>query len=163
MKMRKMQFFVLLLTGITGLGIIGIYAASLTAPRPKNLGVKDGRLAPIAKSPNSVSTQTDSKHHQMQPLSFSDNSGAVIATLKNIVESQAGATVVEADDRYLYAEFRSTIFRFVDDVEFWVDVKDNVVHFRSASRVGHSDFGVNRERMEVIGQQFSQRRRETTP
>ena len=66
------------------------------------------------------------------------------------------ATIIEEQDDYLYAEFRSRIFRFVDDVEFAVDNENNEVHFRSASRVGHSDLGVNRARMERIQREFSQ-------
>ncbi len=163
MKHKKMQILLLLLGGLAALGVIGVYAMSLTAPRPENLGVKNAILSPVAKSPNSVSTQTDSQKHRMEPLRFSGEPGDVMEALRQIVESQRGATVIEHTGNYLYAEFRSTIFRFVDDVEFFVDEKNKEVHFRSASRVGHSDFGVNRERMSRIGREFSKRFPELAP
>ena len=64
--------------------------------------------------------------------------------------------IVTVDDNYLYAEFRSALFRFVDDVEFLIDPKERAIHFRSASRVGYSDLGVNRHRMEQIQKGFSE-------
>ena len=56
-------------------------------------------------------------------------------------------------DEFLHIEFTSKIFRFIDDVEFYFD-KPGVIHFRSASRIGHSDMGVNRDRMEEIERLF---------
>ena len=57
---------------------------------------------------------------------------------------------MESTDRYLYAEFQTLVFRFTDDVEFLVDETNDRVDFRSASRVGYSDLGVNRKRMTTI-------------
>jgi len=62
--------------------------------------------------------------------------------------------VVTAADTYIHAEFTSAVFRFVDDVEFQIDPDTRLVHFRSASRVGRSDLGVNRERMEALRAAF---------
>jgi len=64
---------------------------------------------------------------------------------------------VEQTGDYLRVEFRSFLFRFCDDVEFYYDRRSGLVHFRSASRVGHSDLGVNRRRMEQIREQFQRR------
>ena len=58
--------------------------------------------------------------------------------------------IVKKDDTYLHAEFRSRILRVVDDVEFYIDTENNLIHFRSAARKGYGDFGVNRERMETL-------------
>ena len=58
-------------------------------------------------------------------------------------------------DKFLHVEFTSKVFRFVDDVEFYFD-ELGVIHFRSASRVGYSDMGVNKSRMEEIGRLFIQ-------
>jgi uncharacterized protein (DUF1499 family) len=62
--------------------------------------------------------------------------------------------MVTVEDRYIHAEFTSALFRFVDDVEFQIDAESGLIHFRSASRVGRSDLGVNRKRMESIRMAF---------
>lgn len=58
--------------------------------------------------------------------------------------------LVDEDESYLHFEFTSLLLRFVDDVEFLFDEKIGTIHFRSASRIGYGDFGVNRRRMEEI-------------
>ena len=65
-------------------------------------------------------------------------------------------TIVSERADYLHVEFRSALFRFVDDVEFFVVPSEQAIHFRSASRVGHGDLGVNRRRMELIRQRFAE-------
>jgi uncharacterized protein (DUF1499 family) len=64
-------------------------------------------------------------------------------------------SIITKKDNYIHATFKSRIFRFVDDVEFYFDDKEKIVHFKSASRVGHSDLGVNRKRMEEIRKRFN--------
>ena len=76
--------------------------------------------------------------------------------IKELVEEMPRTKIVTVEDNYLHAEFRSSVFRFVDDVEFLVDPKERAIHFRSASRVGYSDLGVNRRRMEQIQKGFSE-------
>ena len=73
-----------------------------------------------------------------------------------IIKGQPRATIVTEQDTYLHIEYRSLIFRFVDDVEFYIDEAAHLIQFRSASRLGHSDMGVNRKRMEGIREQFVQ-------
>ena len=60
------------------------------------------------------------------------------------------ANIVESSDGYLYAEFTSRLMRYVDDVEFLEDSTAGVIHVRSASRLGYSDLGANRKRIENI-------------
>lgn len=133
---------------------LGLLLLSLTAERPGNLGLRNGRLAACPDSPNCVSTQTEDREHWIAPMSISSNSVPPIETLAEIVRTMPRTTIVEQTTEYLKVEFRSRIFRFCDDVEFFVDVPANRIHFRSASRVGHSDLGVNRDRMELIRQKF---------
>jgi len=61
-----------------------------------------------------------------------------------------GAKVVKSEPGYLYAQFTSKLMKYVDDVEFWFDPAANVIHVRSASRVGRGDLGVNRKRIEAV-------------
>jgi uncharacterized protein (DUF1499 family) len=73
-----------------------------------------------------------------------------MARLATIVRSLPRTTVVTETDAYLYVEFTSALFRFVDDVEFFADGNAKLIHVRSASRLGKSDLGVNRKRIEAI-------------
>ncbi|MDA1230731.1 MAG: DUF1499 domain-containing protein [Planctomycetota bacterium] len=120
------------------------------ASRPSYLGVRDGRLAPCLDSPNCVSTQAEDHEHWIAPLTCSLLSDNVINLLETIVRQYPRTRVIEKTQDYLYVEFRSAFFRFTDDVEFYVEAESGRVHFRSASRVGRSDLGVNRARMERI-------------
>lgn len=120
--------------------------------RPDNLGVKDGRLAPPKRTPNSVSSQADpaDAEHYIAPIPFKGDAAAALAALRKAIESMDGGTVIRQEGNYLYAEFRTRIMRFVDDLEFLFDEKAGVLHVRSASRLGRRDFGVNRARVEAI-------------
>jgi uncharacterized protein (DUF1499 family) len=117
--------------------------------RPQNLGYSNGRLAPCKRSPNCVSSQADPKdeEHYIAPIAVK---GDAISAVRKAVESMPRTTVVAAETGYLYAEFRSKLMGFVDDVEFLVDPAKGVIHVRSASRLGRRDFGVNRDRIERL-------------
>ena len=131
-------------------GIVGLFLISLRAPRPSNLGAHDGRFASCPDSPNCVSTQAEDHDHWIAPLTYLGDDDIVVETLVRIVEQLPRTRVIRKTQNYLYVEFRSALFRFVDDVEFFVEAESGRVHLRSASRVGHSDMGVNRERIELI-------------
>ena len=131
----------------------------LEGPVPSDLGVKEGRLKPPARVPNSVSSQADPASKafiEPLPARFGDRDGsATLAALQTIVQAMPNAQVVKLDGPYLYVQFTSTWFRFVDDTEFWFDPGAGVVQVRSASRLGESDLGVNRARIEAIRAQLT--------
>ena len=112
--------------------------------RPDNLGVRDGRLAPCKRSPNCVSSQAppSDEEHYIAPLHGS------IAAARAAVNAMPRTRIVEERETYLYAEFRTKLLRYVDDVEFFFD--GQVIHVRSCSRLGRRDFGVNRKRVEAL-------------
>ncbi len=116
--------------------------------RPTNLGVKDGGLAPCKRTPNCVSSQADAadREHYITPITFRGSA----ADLRRAVQSMARATVIRAEGNYLYAEYRTRLLRYVDDLELYYDEKLGLVHVRSASRLGRRDFGVNRARVEAL-------------
>jgi len=120
--------------------------------RPDNLGAKDGRLAPPKGSPNNVSSQADpaDAEHYIAPIPFKGDAAAAMAAVARAVAGMEGATIIRRDGGYLYAEYRTKLMRFVDDVEFLHDAKAGVIHVRSASRLGRRDFGVNRARVEAL-------------
>ena len=111
---------------------------------PSNIGVIDNQLAPCPDSPNCVSSFATAPDQAIAPL------GASIDQIKNAIDQLDDAVIVESTSDYLHAEFTSSIFRFVDDVEFLWDAERGVTQLRSASRLGYSDLGVNRERIEAL-------------
>ena len=115
--------------------------------RPDNLGVKNGRLAPCKRTPNCVSSQADpsDKEHYIAPIAFR---GDAVAAIRKAVEAMPRTRIISADSNYLYAEFRSKLLGFVDDVELFYD--GNAIQVRSASRLGRRDFGANRARVERL-------------
>ena len=107
------------------------------------------RLAPCPSSPNCVSTQAQDEQHAITPLRYHKHQAAAKEALKAAVLSLPRTKLVGEEESYLHFEFTSRLLRFVDDVEFLFD-EAGTVHFRSASRIGYGDFGVNRRRMEEI-------------
>jgi uncharacterized protein (DUF1499 family) len=122
---------------------------NFSGKRPTNLGVKDGKLTPCPGSPNCVNSQSQDPKSKIDPLP-----PVAIADLRKVIESMERTTIIEQTDNYLYAEFKSKFMGFVDDVEFYLDPNENVIHVRSASRLGQSDLGVNRKRVEEIGEKL---------
>ena len=118
---------------------------NFSGKRPNNLGVKDGKLASCPGSPNCVNSQSQNPQSKIDPLP-----PVAIADLRQVIENMEGSAVIETTSNYLYAEFKSQLMGYVDDVEFYFNPQENVTHVRSASRLGKSDLGVNRQRVEAI-------------
>ena len=123
--------------------------------RPSNLGVSAGRLGPCPKKPNCVSSQAIDEAHRIAPISYAGRANETMARLKSILTAMPRVTVITESADYLHAECKSAVLGFVDDLELYVDRAANVVHVRSASRVGYSDLGVNRKRVEAIRSSLS--------
>lgn len=126
---------------------------SFSGDRPTSLGIQAGKLAPCPDTPNCVNSQSQNSHH-IDPLTYSSDPKAALQQVKAIIESLPRTNVIQSTDQYLYAEFTSALMGFVDDVEFWVDPDASVIQVRSASRLGESDLGVNRKRVETIRSKF---------
>lgn len=131
---------------------MGLFAGS----RPAALGVRDGRLAPCPTSPNCVSSQAppeDAEHHVAAlpfPASARGDPAAAWAALERAVRALERTSVVTVRPGYLHAEAATALLGFVDDLECLLDAAARVIHVRSASRVGYSDLGVNRKRVETL-------------
>ncbi len=108
------------------------------------------RLDLCPSSPNCVSTQAQDERHAIAPFRYRKSRAEAKEVLKDAIRSLPRTKLVEEDDAYLHYEFTSLLMRFVDDVEFLFDDESKTIHFRSASRTGYGDFGVNRNRMESI-------------
>lgn len=124
--------------------------------RTDHLGVKDRKLAPCPNTPNCVSSQSHDLKKLVSPMPLKCGVKVAKQFIKYILAEYKNATTVVDEPVYMRVEFRSSIFKFVDDVEFYFDEEGDQIHFRSASRRGRADFGVNRKRMKEITLKFTQ-------
>ncbi|WP_226576586.1 DUF1499 domain-containing protein [Halobacillus litoralis] len=124
------------------------------------LGVKDGQLSECPDSPNCVSTQSEQEDKKMTPLKFSKDLETTKSLIKEIVGQRERTTLESENEDYIHCVVESKWLKFKDDVEFYFDTQNRVVHFRSASRVGYSDFKVNQKRMKAISDQYESMRSE---
>jgi uncharacterized protein (DUF1499 family) len=90
----------------------------------------------------------------MPPLRFTGDPENALAALKWVVENMDGAALLSQEGPRLRFTFTSRIVGFVDDVEFLLLPQERLIHFRSASRSGYWDLGVNRARMEAVAARF---------
>ncbi len=135
-------------------GVLAGLLLSCAGERPSNLGMRDGTLAPCPTSPNCVSSQAAEEGQRIAPLVFTGDPDMAFARLKRVLASRDDTTIIEQSDHYLRVELRTTFF--VDDGEFLLDREQQVIQVRSASRLGYSDLGKNRSRMEEIRGAFVQ-------
>jgi uncharacterized protein (DUF1499 family) len=155
---KPLRFALWAVAGITLLGSIWTIALAVAARRvgtPATIGVRDGRLAACPPSPNCVSTQAERPRQYLAPIPFSNSAEAVIETVAALVAAEPHTEIIVQQPAYLHAIVRSPTFSFPDDVEFYADEAAGLLHFRSASRLGNGDGGVNRRRMERLGAALS--------
>lgn len=132
------------------IGLLGLVGCA--GERPNNLGAQGSFLTACPSAPNCVSSQADDDKHRIAPLTFSGDPDAAFSRLKLALGGRNDTTIVEEKPGYLRVELRTALF--VDDGEFLLDRTHNVIQVRSASRLGYSDLGKNRSRMEEIRRQF---------
>ncbi|PTR14753.1 uncharacterized protein (DUF1499 family) [Nitrosospira sp. Nsp2] len=164
MVMVKWAIIIVALVVIAGLlaGQLGL----LKGTPPTDLGLHEGRLKPPSKTPNSVSSQASlypdhpqRSYADIAPLPANgEPEEAALDRIANIVEAMDGAKIVKKEPGYLYAQFTTRLMKYVDDAEFWFDLAAGVIQVRSASRLGSSDLGVNRKRIEFIRQKLQNSR-----
>lgn len=159
MKILRILAIIVLLAAVALLvaGQLGLLKGTM----PNDLGIKDGRLKPPSRTPNSVSSQA-ALHDgalasaRIEPLRFSGDGAAALTRIGAIVLKMPGARIVRSGPDYLYVQFQTRWLKFVDDTEFYVAPGESVIHVRSASRLGRKDFDVNRARIESIRAAFNQ-------
>jgi uncharacterized protein (DUF1499 family) len=135
--------------GITSLLLVA-GTTGCTGRAPDNLGIHDGKLSPCPASPNCVSSRSADKDHVVEPFFYTSSRQQALADIKQIILHMKRAKIANESGNYLHVEFTSAIWHFVDDVEFYFEENAKIIQVRSASRVGKSDFGVNRKRVEAI-------------
>lgn len=140
---------IIFITVVSLIMVAYIVMAVMSQKVPEDLGLVDGKLRPCPDSSNCVCSEAHTQNdagHAVAPLSNKTNAWD---TLGKVIQRQGGK-IISHQNRYIYATFTTLIFHYVDDVEFRLDSEENVIHMRSASRIGRSDFGVNRKRMEAL-------------
>lgn len=150
------------LLGCLALAVAAVQSGALNGRMPDDLGVRDGgRLKPPALTPNSVSSQARLyPQHPMQdqamvdPLPLRGDPQAGFERLAEAIAATPGATIVRREPGYLQVTYTTRWLKFVDDAEFLLAPEDGVIHVRSASRLGRSDLGVNRQRIEALRQRL---------
>ena len=132
---------------IGGSGALGVLACSTI---PESIGLQDDRLRPCPDSPNCVSSEDPASPAFVEPLRYSGSFEEAFDSLVERLSVEPQVELIEAEAGYIHAVFTSALMRFRDDVEFRFDAESSVVHVRSASRIGHSDLGANRARIEAL-------------
>ncbi len=165
--MILLKWILIALAGLLVVGVlfitISLYWLSKNQPTTAevNIGVQNGQFAPCPDTPNCVSTQADPQDemHYAAPISFNGEPEELLDFLEDWISEHARAEVKSRNENYLHAVFASKTFGFQDDLELFIPEGSQVVHLRSAARVGRSDMGVNRARYETIrdllSEQFS--------
>lgn len=123
---------------------------SCAGNRPTNLGITNSKLAECPHSPNCVSSDSHSSSHSIAALKINSSAKDAWITTRNAVLDLPRTTIVTETSDYIHAECSSAFFGFVDDLELHLRSTEGNIAIRSASRLGSSDFGVNRKRVEIL-------------
>ena len=113
---------------------------------PSGLGVHNEKMAPLPTSPNAVSSQTTDEEKKVTPFSFKGDIQETKEAIKQALLAYKNIEIYAEDQNYIHAISTTSTMKYHDDLEFYFDEQAGLVHFRSASRVGYSDMGLNRER-----------------
>jgi len=148
----------ILIVGVAVIAAILLVRCSMLGQSSKSgqpPGLVSGTLAPCPDKPNCVSSEAgEDADHQIAPIDYAGiSTEAAWSRIQQVIE-ELGGEVTVASDAYLAATFTSSLFRFIDDVECRLDPAKEQIQIRSASRVGYSDLGVNRKRVEAISRAF---------
>lgn len=133
-----------------GLVLPALWVVNRRIPPPQDLGLQAGRLRDCPDRPNCAGSECSESSLRVEPLRATGSLDQTRERLRRVVGGLSGARLIRDEDAYLHFEFTTRICRFVDDVEFRIDPDAGVIHCRSASRVGYSDLGANRRRLEEI-------------
>lgn len=159
-----LKWLLVVLVGVPVLAVIAGQLGAFSGRVPGDLGVKDGKLKPPSRTPNSVTSQAGlyPDHPQrdyatIEPLPLKGDAAQSLARIRTVLAGMPGVVIVKDEPGYLYAQCTTRLMKYVDDLEFWADPAAGVLQVRSASRVGRSDLGVNRARVEAIRAQYMAR------
>jgi len=139
-----------------GVTVIFLVFSRCLAGFPDNLELENQLLSPCPGTPNCVSSQEKKLQHRIQPINFEGSLELAKQRLYRVINSMRGTRIITQEDVYWHVEFTTQLLRFIDDVEFYFDGSQSLIHVRSASRQGYWDLGVNRRRVETIRSAFEE-------
>jgi len=152
--LNKFQFALKQKTIIFG-GIIILWGiSSCSGSRPEKLGLKNKLFTPCPRSPNCVLSLKSDAKHRILPLAYAGSLEVAKERLNQVILSHENARIITQNGDYWHVEFTSRWMSFVDDVEFYFMESEELIHVRSASRMGYYDYGANRKRVEKIRFRF---------
>lgn len=143
-----------ILAGFVGLYILLLIFIQIVSKRPTNIGVKDGKLAECPDIPNCYSTDTSIEHLKVDFIPLIQDVSYSKRIMKEVIAGMSRTKLIKETNDYLYFEFRSLAWRFIDDVELYFNESTKNIHIRSASRIGTNDYGMNPKRIEEIRDGF---------
>ena len=123
---------------------------SCAGNRPSNLGINDSKLSPCPDTPNCVSSDSTGSNDSISAIKIDSSKPDLWHSIREAVLELPRTIIVSETSDYLHAECKSAFFGFVDDLELHLRASENIIAIRSASRLGSSDFGVNRKRVEQL-------------
>ncbi|MBI9014170.1 MAG: DUF1499 domain-containing protein [Clostridiales bacterium] len=143
-----------------GLGILAVVLIVVLVMMSKNmktpeLGVEDGLFKPLSSKPNGVSTQTKDEDKLVEPLPFSKDLDSTKALIIEVCKSYGDVKIVKEERNYIHVVFTTGKMKYNDDAEFYFDENSQLVHYRSESRIGYSDMGLNRERYDALASSYN--------
>jgi uncharacterized protein (DUF1499 family) len=152
-RMKRKSFILLgiILVPLVSLGLGA--CAVLMSHRPVETGLVDGRLRPCPSSPNCVVSEPQNAS-SIPPLNFTGDPKLAFRSLIDFLEAESNASIITLNEGYVHAVYYTPYLKFADDVEFRLDLEAKVIHARSGSRIGYSDMGANRARIERIRQNW---------
>ena len=150
MKITKFKVLVFI---IAGLFLFQVYK---NLSIPNTVGLVSGEFKALKDSPNGVSSQSTTEEKQVSPLQMDTSVSEAKKNIKNLILSYDNTELIKESDHYLHFVFTTKGFHFKDDVEFYFDSENNIIDFKSQSRIGYSDMGMNRKRYERIKKDFNQ-------
>ena len=131
------------------LGAIPGLSKVFTGETPE-LGIQDGKLSSCPSSPNCVVSQGADQDHAIEPIAYKGSRDKAREVLIKVLEVVPRTEIVTQQENYIRVKSNSRIMGFVDDTEFYLPEDEPVIHVRAAARLGESDLGVNRRRLEQI-------------
>ncbi|GDY24940.1 DUF1499 domain-containing protein [Agarivorans sp. DSG3-1] len=135
---------------------VGGFMTFKNLKEPSDLGLNAGRLAPLASSPNGVSSYAEEEDKKVAPLAFkADLKSTQLAALRAFAH-MPNNKVVSRNGDYVHVVFFSPKVGYRDDVELYFDETNQLLHFRSQSRVGYSDMGINKLRYQEFAKLYSE-------
>jgi len=138
---------------VIAFNVVRLYLQNIKVPQ---LGHENGVLTALPKTPNAISSQIPNSIALAMPLAFKGNIIESREKLKVAVYNLGYVELMKEEENYLYFVFTSKGLKFKDDVEFYLDETEEVIHVRSSSRAGSSDLGMNYKRYKLITEKYNE-------